>query len=139
MGITEIMRDLHEIGHAAAINLINILAFLEEEVPVGLISMARNTLQMRSVRVTTSTIPGDHRGIDVTTGALICHGLVERTTDQYGNKKKQSDTEIELTTTVDAIERIRLHAMVQDFCRSELKSMDNTAVLGDESMGMYDW
>lgn len=49
--------------------------------------MGRGELQIHSVRTTTSTIPRDHRGIDVSLGALICHGIVERTTENMGINK----------------------------------------------------
>lgn len=49
--------------------------------------MNREALQMHSVQATTDTMPGDHRRIDITLGPLICHGIVERTTDKYENKE----------------------------------------------------
>ena len=65
------MHDLYRMEHFAALNLINILAFLGHQVPVGLINMGRGALESWDVEVMTSSRPGDRTEIDATLGTLI--------------------------------------------------------------------
>lgn len=174
-----IMHDLYRMEHFAALNLINILAFLGHQVPVGLINMGRGALESWDVEVMTSSRPGDRTEIDATLGTLIRYGLLERTANspkQQQSFSSQSDGDEILESTVQtpalsesqtnsnedgsrdsysetnlgpgAIDVIRIHSVVQGFCRDELKIMDkeqasqplmaSIASLGPCSTGFYD-
>ncbi|PKX92170.1 LipA and NB-ARC domain protein [Aspergillus novofumigatus IBT 16806] len=114
-----IMHDLYRMGHFEALNLINLLSFL-----------------------------GHHtwnRGdIDTTLGILIRYGLIERTSDAYVLKELSPQSEKDLMfdpravvpelssqeasfsiyQKAGSIDVIKIHSVVQGFCRDELKIMD---------------
>lgn len=144
-----IMHDLYRMEHFAALNLINLLAFLGHQVPVGLINLGRAALEAWNVQILTTTRPGDHQEIDTTLGTLIRYGLLERTnslsqqqsfsssdgddtadsgTPAPETSESQTDGREESFTESNpgfgAVDVIRIHSVIQGFCRDELKIMD---------------
>lgn len=100
-----IMHDLYRMEHFAALNLINLLAFLGHQVPVGLINMGRGALESWDVEVMTSSRPGDRPEIDATLGTLIRYGLLERTANspkQQQSFSSQSDGDETLESSMQA-------------------------------------
>ncbi|KAF7115826.1 hypothetical protein CNMCM5793_003466 [Aspergillus hiratsukae] len=146
-----IMHDLYHMGHFEALNLINLLSFLGHHVPVGLINLGKTVLETWNVEILTSSRPGERGDIDTTLGILIRYGLVERTSDTYVLKDLSPQSEKELIFDPKAvvpelsesqtesssqeasfsvyqhagsIDVIKIHSVVQGFCRDELKIMD---------------
>lgn len=151
-----IMHDLYRMEHFAALNLINLLSFLGHQVPVGLISLGRGVLESWNVEILTSTRPGDRQEIDTTLGTLIRYGLLERTSNSLFTQQQSFSSQSDGDDTADrsasapemsesqtdnnqdsfaeppqspgAIDVIRIHSVVQGFCRDELKIMDKERV-----------
>ncbi|KAL4897102.1 hypothetical protein BDV59DRAFT_198528 [Aspergillus ambiguus] len=149
-----IMHDLYRQEYFEALNLINLLSFLGHEVPVGLISFGRASLEAWNVQILTSAGPGEHPDIDTTLGILIRYGLIERVADRYAlqaqaqplspRSEKESildmkavapelsesqtessqDAGLSIYANSSSIDRIKIHSVVQGFCRDELKIMD---------------
>ncbi|RMJ26096.1 LipA and NB-ARC [Aspergillus sp. HF37] len=146
-----IMGDLYETQHFEALNLINIMSFLGHRIPVGLINLGKAALEMWDVQILTPSRPGAHGDIDTTLGILIRCGLIERVTDTYTvhpkNERSDNDSfdmkavtpemsESQTESSQEAsfasssspaartIDVIKIHGVVQGFCRDELKIMD---------------
>jgi hypothetical protein len=146
-----IMHDLYRMGHFEALNLINLLSFFGHHVPLGLINLGRSVLETWNVEILTSSRPGERGDIDTTLGILIRYGLIERTSDAYVLKDLSPQSEKELifdpravvpelsesqteSSSQEAsfsiyqhagsIDVIKIHSVVQGFCRDELKIMD---------------
>lgn len=146
-----IVRDLQRMEHFTAINLLNVLAFLGHQVPVGMIHLGKAALDAREVQVMTNGRPGDRADIDTTIGALIRCGLLERTSytqqqsftsssdgddtpadasrstplDTSGSSMTEDrESLVESVEASSAIDVIRVHSVIQSFCRNELYSMD---------------
>ncbi|KAF9891079.1 hypothetical protein FE257_005014 [Aspergillus nanangensis] len=148
-----IMNDLYQMGHFEALNLINLLSFFGHHVPVGLIMLGRIALEAWSVEILTSSGPGERGDLDTTLGILIRYGLIERSSDAYAlqaaivsprSEKEsildmkavapdlsESQTEssqeafFSLYQNSGSIDFIKIHSVVQGFCRDELKIMDD--------------
>lgn len=141
-----IMLDLYREEHFEALNLINLLSFFGHRVPVGLINLGKDALETWKVEVMSSSRPGD-RDIDTTLGILIRYGLIERVYYPYGSSQKGASSQEDGEETVDgkmatpepsegggpdtpfsvyqsSVDVIKIHSVVQGFCRDELKIMD---------------
>ncbi|KAE8351720.1 catalytic protein [Aspergillus coremiiformis] len=146
-----IMHDLYRMEHFEALNLINLLSFFGHNVPVGLINLGKAALEMWNVEILTSR-PGEHGDIDTTLGILIRYGLVEKTTNEYALQAKalsprsERDEILDMTAVAPdlsesqtessqdaffsvyqssgSIDLVKIHSVVQGFCRDELKIMD---------------
>lgn len=145
----EIMHDLHDRQQFAALNLINLLAFFGHHVPVGMITWGRSALDAFQVDITTSPRPGEHGDMDTTLGILIQYGLIERVSDPYptdsestvsfnGSSPKLTaengavesfgsfagESQVSSVVYQSTVDMIKIHSVVQGFCRDELKIMD---------------
>ncbi|KAB8202865.1 lipa and NB-ARC domain protein [Aspergillus parasiticus] len=147
-----IMHDLYRMGHFEALNLINILSFFGHHVPVGLINLGKAALETWHVDILTGSRPGEQGDIDTTLGILIRYGLIERHTDAYALHPKalsprsekdeildiaavapdlsesqtesSQDASFSVYQSSGSIDLIKIHSVVQGFCRDELKIMD---------------
>lgn len=143
-----IMHDLYQLQHFEALNLINIMSFLGHHIPVGLLSLGRTALETWRVEILTPSRSGAQGDIDITLGILIRCGLIERVTDTYtvypnhlrsdndsvdvkaitpelSESQTESSQETFLSSpTTRTIDVIKIHSVVQGFCRDELKIMD---------------
>ncbi|KAL5001151.1 hypothetical protein BDV10DRAFT_199407 [Aspergillus recurvatus] len=146
-----IMHDLFRGGHFEALNLINLLSFLGHQVPVGLILLGKSFLEAWNIEVFTSSRHGEPGDLDTTLGVLIRYGLIERTSDKYPllqtplspiserymidpkavvpeMSESQTDSSQECFFTQyqssGVSDVVRIHSVVQGFCRDELKIMD---------------
>lgn len=144
-----IMHDLYRMGHFEALNLINVMSFLGHHIPVGLLILGRAVLETWNVEILTPSRPGAHGDIDTTLGILIRCGLIERTTESYSVSSpkgrsyddtlvkavapdlSESQTESSQETFFSAnqstrtIDVIKMHSVIQGFCRDELTIMDD--------------
>ncbi|KAL6235579.1 hypothetical protein BDW75DRAFT_230196 [Aspergillus navahoensis] len=146
-----IMHDLFRGGHFEALNLINLLSFLGHQVPVGLILLGKSFLEAWNIEVFTSSRHGEPGDLDTTLGILIRYGLIERTSDKYpllqtplspiserymidpkavvpemSESQTESSQEGFFTQYQNSgvSDVVRIHSVVQGFCRDELKIMD---------------
>ncbi|KAJ0426152.1 hypothetical protein BJY00DRAFT_323622 [Aspergillus carlsbadensis] len=163
-----IMYDLYWGEHFPALNLINLLSFLGHQVPVGLITLGKSFLEAWNIEVFTSSRHGERGDLDTTLGILIRYGLIERTSDQYpllqtpsprsekyaldpkavmpdlSESQTESSLEGFFTTyhSSGVSDIIKIHSVVQGFCRDELKIMDkeirNQPESSQANAGFYD-
>ncbi|XHF97721.1 hypothetical protein AWENTII_001306 [Aspergillus wentii] len=147
-----IMHDLFRLEHHQALNLINLLSFFGHHVPVGMLLLGKAALETWNMDILASSRPGERGEIDTTLGILIRYGLIERTTDTYSlpqtsfSQKSDGDDTVDMKAIIpdlsesqtessqDAffavyqnsgtIDVIKIHGVVQGFCRDELKIMD---------------
>ncbi|KAE8152681.1 hypothetical protein BDV25DRAFT_150584 [Aspergillus avenaceus] len=148
-----IMHDLYRMKHHEALNLINLLSFFGHHVPVGLINLGKAALETWNIEILTSSRPGEQGDIDTTLGILIRYGLIERTTDAYAlhaqalSPRSERDVILDMQTVAPdlsesltessqdaffsvynytgSIDLVKVHSVVQGFCRDELKIMDD--------------
>ncbi|KAL4868892.1 hypothetical protein BDV12DRAFT_91119 [Aspergillus spectabilis] len=163
-----IMHDLYRGEHFAALNLINLLSFLGHQVPVGLILLGKSFLEAWDIEVFTSSRHGERGDLDTTLGTLIRYGLIERTSDKYPllqtpsspvSEKYMIDmkavmpdlSESQTESSQDGFfttyqssgvsDIVKVHSVVQGFCRDELKIMDKelkSKVGYGQNAGFYD-
>ncbi|KAL4978235.1 hypothetical protein BDW66DRAFT_130584 [Aspergillus desertorum] len=146
-----IMHDLFRGEHFEALNLINLLSFLGHQVPVGLILLGKPFLEAWNIEVFTSSRHGEPGDLDTTLGVLIRYGLIERTSDKYpllqtplspiserymidpkavvpemSESQTESSQEGFFTQyqSSGVSDVVKIHSVVQGFCRDELKIMD---------------
>ncbi|EFW20428.1 hypothetical protein D8B26_003189 [Coccidioides posadasii str. Silveira] len=137
----DIMKDLAEYQHVEALNLIKILSFFGHHIPVGMLNLGRKALNAYSVEIRTSDRGGSNqRHIDNTFTTLMRYGLIERTlylyslNDNLGDSgtlvysqmssdaddSHASDNDNFSTASRSTIETVKIHTVVQKFCRDEL-------------------
>ncbi|KAK2737291.1 hypothetical protein FQN57_000375 [Myotisia sp. PD_48] len=130
-----IMADLEANNYLEALNLINILSFFGHHVPVGMIHMGCKALADSNHEIRTADRHTSiHRDIENTFAILIKYGLIDRSFDPYLlNDQGPSPTaespaysqsscqEPRLGGLRSSIDVIKIHSVVQDFCRDELK------------------
>ncbi|KAI9369350.1 hypothetical protein BJX61DRAFT_536483 [Aspergillus egyptiacus] len=161
-----IMHDLFRKEHFAALNLINLLSFLGHQVPVGLITLGKSFLEAWNIEVFTSSRQGERGDLDTTLGVLIRYGLIERTSDSYPLLQTPSSLSERCPVDMKAVvpemsesqtessqegffaayqssgvsDILKIHSVVQGFCRDELKIMDkeSKSSAGGQKTGFYD-
>ncbi|CAI7647783.1 unnamed protein product [Penicillium bialowiezense] len=142
-----IMNDLFRSKEEQALRLINLLSFLGHQVPVGLLDLGRSVMTDQGMEIQTSARTGDVPDLDTTLGTLIHYGLIERTSDadifQQRSSMHSSDSDAKnlpdlsdsLTESSQeeffsnyrhgsAVDVIKIHSVVQGFCRDELRIQD---------------
>ncbi|CAG7985244.1 unnamed protein product [Penicillium salamii] len=142
-----IMNDLFRLKQEQALRLINLLSFLGHQVPVGLLDLGRSVMTEENLEIQTSARTGDVPDLDTTLGTLIHYGLIERTSDadvlQQRSSMHSSDSDAKnipdlsdsLTESSQeeffsnyrhnsAVDVIKIHSVVQGFCRDELRIQD---------------
>ncbi|KAL4969522.1 LipA and NB-ARC domain protein [Aspergillus stella-maris] len=159
-----IMHDLYRGEHFEALNLINLLSFLGHHVPVGLITLGKSFLEAWNIEVFASSRHGEHGDLDTTLGVLIRYGLIERTSDKYPllqtsssplSERYQLDMKAVITDLSESqtessqegffttnhssgvSDVVKIHSVVQGFCRDELKIMDKESK-SKGTTGYYD-
>ncbi|KAF3483791.1 LipA and NB-ARC domain-containing protein [Arthroderma uncinatum] len=141
-----IMSDLNANEYTEALQLIYILSFFGHDVPVGMIHLGRKALAEYNVEIRTLERCGSsERHIDNTFAILIKYGLIERSFDPYtwndvtatptseidrmGIERRSTDpTHSQSSSSQDvfsgrprtAIDVLKIHSVVQGFCRDEL-------------------
>ncbi|CAG7918386.1 unnamed protein product [Penicillium olsonii] len=142
-----IMNDLFRLKQEQALRLINLLSFLGHQVPVGLLDLGRSVMTEENLEIQTSARTGDVPDLDTTLGTLIHYGLIERTSDadvlQQRSSMHSSDSDTknlpDLSESLgessqeeffsnyrnnSAVDVIKIHSVVQGFCRDELRIQD---------------
>ncbi|KAK9849280.1 hypothetical protein MYU51_014507 [Penicillium brevicompactum] len=142
-----IMNDLFRSKEEQALRLINLLSFLGHQVPVGLLDLGRSVMTEQGMEIQTSARKGDVPDLDTTLGTLIHYGLIERTSDadvfQQRSSMHSSDSDAKMLPDLSesltessqeeffsnyrqgsAVDVIKIHSVVQGFCRDELRIQD---------------
>ncbi|KAL8730068.1 MAG: hypothetical protein Q9181_004782 [Wetmoreana brouardii] len=112
----QILDDLQRLGHMEAWNLINLLAFFGQHIPVEMLHLGIKALQDIPVKCS------DGRGkpdLNMTFGILMRHALLER-------NEPDSETSSSRDSLVEPepIDMLKIHSVVQGFCRDSLDSSD---------------
>ncbi|PYH77280.1 catalytic protein [Aspergillus uvarum CBS 121591] len=148
-----IMHDLMCLGHWAALNLVNMLSFFSHHIPVGLLTLGLSARIQQRAGVMTQSRSGEAGDLDTTIGILIRYGLIERVSDSYplhptalspqaerdnvleqkfvvpdlSESQTESSQEAFFSSVLQnagTIDVLKIHSVVQGFCRDELKMMD---------------
>jgi tRNA A37 threonylcarbamoyladenosine biosynthesis protein TsaE len=161
-----IMNDLYRLNQREALNLINLLSFLDHHVPVGLLMLGRSIMTVENAEIMSSAQSGEEPDLDTTLGTLIHYGLVERTSDadlsfQHNGSAQTSSDEMhaepkptpQLTDSFtessqdgffsiyrgnSVVDVVKIHSVVQGFCRDELKIKDEEYKDLKQNPGFYD-
>lgn len=161
-----IMNDLYRLNQREALNLINLLSFLGHHVPVGLLMLGRSIMTEEYAEIMSSAQSGEHPDLDTTLGTLIHYGLVERTSDadlsfQSNGSAQTSSDEMHAESRVtpqltdsftensqdgffsiyrgnSVVDVVKIHSVVQGFCRDELKIKDEEYKDLKQNPGFYD-
>jgi hypothetical protein len=146
-----IMNDLFRLKQNQALHLINLLSFLGHQVPVGLLNLGRSIMTAHDLDIQTSAQKGEDPDLDTTLGILIHYGLIERTSDadvfqprssmnnfdgdEISDAKSVPDLSPSMTESSQdefftnyrqnsAVDVVKIHSVVQGFCRDELRFRD---------------
>ncbi|KAJ5648210.1 hypothetical protein N7490_004582 [Penicillium lividum] len=160
-----IMNDLYRLQQHQALNLINLLSFLGHQVPVGLLNFGKHAMSAENAEILSSAQTGEDPDLDTTLGTLIHYGLIERISDphpffvqnsfaqQSGEEAQKPVPELSESLTEssqegpfslypggDAIDVVKIHSVVQGFCRDELRIKDEEfkESLSIDEPGFYD-
>lgn len=123
-----IMTDLRKYSHPEALNLIHILCFFGHNVPVAMLNLGRQVLKEAKIYVKSSD-RGGKRDVDTTLGTLIKYGLIDRALIRYDVidrstpdlTDERQGSQDSLVSTLETIDIIKLHTVVQGFCCDSLK------------------
>lgn len=112
----QILDDMQRLDHMEAWNLINVLAFFGQHVPVEMIHLGIKDFQDVPIKSGEGMGKPDLNG---TLGILIRHALLER-------NEPDSDTSSSRDSLVEPepIDMLKIHSVVQTFCRDSLNSRE---------------
>ncbi|KAJ5287611.1 hypothetical protein N7478_003297 [Penicillium angulare] len=162
-----IMNDLYRLQQRQALNLINLLSFLGHQIPVGLLNFGKNAMTAENAEITTSVQVGEDPDLDNTLGTLIHYGLIERISDsdpffaQHISTPSGDEINVDVKPVPElsesltessqegffsiyrgnsAVDVVKIHSVVQGFCRDELKIKDEEykETMGRDDPGFYD-
>ncbi|KAJ5541297.1 hypothetical protein N7494_006373 [Penicillium frequentans] len=162
-----IMNDLYRLQQKQALNLINLLSFLGHQVPVGLLNLGKHAMSAENVEILSSAQTGEDPDLDTTLGTLIHYGLIDRISDsdpffvQNGSARQSGEIPAEAKPVPElsesltessqegffsiypgnsAIDVVKIHSVVQGFCRDELRIKDEEYkdAMRKEDPGFYD-
>ncbi|KAL8995566.1 MAG: hypothetical protein Q9188_006778 [Gyalolechia gomerana] len=112
----QILDDMQRLDHMEAWNLINVLAFFGQHVPVEMIHLGIRDFQDVPVK------SGDGMGkpdLNVTLGILMRHALLERNEPDVDTSSSR-DSLVE----PEPIDMLKIHSVVQTFCRDSLNTRE---------------
>ncbi|KAL8833251.1 MAG: hypothetical protein Q9170_004383 [Blastenia crenularia] len=112
----QILDDMQRLDHMEAWNLINLLAFYGQHVPVEMIYLGTKDFQGVPVKSSEGMGKPD---LNVTLGILMRHALLER-------NEPDADTSSSRDSLVEPepIDMLKIHSVVQNFCRDSLNSRE---------------
>ncbi|KAI9799147.1 MAG: hypothetical protein M1833_004187 [Piccolia ochrophora] len=138
----EIMEDLRRLRHDEARNLINILCFFGQHIPVEMINLGLKALSSppnrdpagrpREVQVKARE-GGGPRDLNVTFGTLMKYALIERNDPDDAASQSSHPS---LTKTIDML---RIHSVVQGFLCDSLKSAGQLPKWLGHAVDMFCW
>ncbi|KAI9790298.1 MAG: hypothetical protein M1835_001097 [Candelina submexicana] len=112
----EIMDDLQRLRHYEARNLINLLCFLGQHIPVEMVQLGLKALKHRDIEVKES-VDGGRPDINTTYATLIRYALIERN-DPDDDDRSQSSKD----SLIKTIDMLKVPSVVQSFCCDALKA-----------------
>lgn len=107
----KILDDLQRLGHMEAWNLIHILCWFAQEIPVEMVHLGLRILRTNvEVRATES---GGRPDINTTFGELMRYALIER--NEPDDRESMSSSRDSLVEP-EPIDMLKVHTVVQNFC-----------------------
>ena len=115
----KILDDLQRLGHMEAWNLISILCFFGQHIPVEMIHLGLKSLSHDHVEVK-SSVDGGNPDINTTFGILMRYALIERNEPEDPNSPSSSRDSLVEPEPIDVL---KIHSVVQNFCCDSLQAM----------------
>ncbi|KAI9829568.1 MAG: hypothetical protein M1819_006073 [Sarea resinae] len=117
----EIMEDLRRLKYNEARNLIDILCFFGQRVPVEMVQFGKKALRLLRIEIK-SSYEGSRRDINMTFGILMKHALISRndSDDHASSHSQESQSQESRGSLMAAVDVLTLHSVVQGFCRDLL-------------------
>lgn len=112
----KILDDLQSLGHMAAWNLIHILCFYGQHIPVEMVHLGLRSLRSYPVEVR-SLQEGDKADINTTFGILMRYALIERNEPAENESFYSSRDSL---VDPEPIDMLKIHSVVQKFCCDSL-------------------
>lgn len=113
----KILDDLQRLGHMEAWNLISILCFFGQHIPVEMIHLGLKRLKHDNVEVKASEIDGKP-DINTTFGTLMRYALIERNEPEDKDSPSSSRDSLVQPEPIDVL---KIHSVVQSFCCDSLQ------------------
>ncbi|KAL8965493.1 MAG: hypothetical protein Q9183_003823 [Haloplaca sp. 2 TL-2023] len=110
----QILDDLQRFGHMEAWNLMSLLAFFGQDVPVEMLHLGIKALQDVSVKSSEGSGKPD---LNMTFSILMRHALLERNEPDSGTSSSR-DSLVE----PEPIDMLKIHSVIQSFCRDSLNA-----------------
>ncbi|KAL8785752.1 MAG: hypothetical protein Q9195_008518 [Heterodermia aff. obscurata] len=116
----KILDDLQRLGYMEAWNLISILCFFGQHIPVEMVHLGMKSLKHDNVEVKSSE-NGGNPDINTTFGILMRYALIER--NEPEDKESPSSSRDSLVGP-EPIDVLKVHSVVQSFCCDSLQGMN---------------
>lgn len=127
-----ILNDLRQRGHIEAWNLIHILCFFGQHIPMEMVHLGLEALRT-SVNIKTSE--GDGKpDIDTTIGILRRYALIER--NEPDDKESMSSSRDSLVDP-EPIDMLKVHNVVQNFCCDSLHGRGSVSQWLGYAVGLF--
>ncbi|KAL8751221.1 MAG: hypothetical protein Q9184_006133 [Pyrenodesmia sp. 2 TL-2023] len=114
----QILDDMQRLGRMEAWNLIHVLAFYGQHVPVEMLHLGVRALQDQDVPDKSREGMGKP-DLNVTFGILMRHALLER-----NEPKADTSSSHDSLVEPEPIDMLKIHSVVQSFCRDSLNNRD---------------
>ena len=115
----KILDDLQSLGHMEAWNLIHVLCFFGQHIPVELINLGLKSLHHDGLKVKSSG--GGSPDLNVTFSILMRYALIERNEPDDSSSGSGSSSRDSLTGP-EPIDVLKIHSVVQRFCCDSLNA-----------------
>lgn len=114
----KILDDLQRVGHMEAWNLMNILCFYGQHIPVEMINLGLKALRAYPVEVK-SNETGGKPDINISIGILMRYALIER--NEPDDKDSKSSSRDSLVGP-EPIDMLKIQSVIQKFCCDSLNA-----------------
>ena len=113
-----IFADLRRLGHLEALNLIYILCWFAQDLPVEMVHLGLRILRAEKVEVR-ATETGGRPDINTTIGELMRYALIERNEPSDSGSMSSSHDSL---SEPEPIDMLKIHRVVQSFCCDSLNA-----------------
>ena len=119
---TQILNELIVRGHREAWNLVHILCWFAQNIPVEMIHLGMRMLRANNVEIRSVEDFGQP-DINTSFGILIRYALIERNEPESDKDSISSSRE----SLAEPIDMLRMHSVIQSFCCDSLNAQRKTA------------
>lgn len=114
-----ILDDLLRLGHTEAWNLINILCWFGQNIPVEMVHLGLRILRVERIDVKSKEDVGEP-DINTTFGILMRYALIERNEPDVDKESMSSSRDS--VVDPEPIDMLKIHSVVQSFCCDSLNA-----------------